>query len=423
MARPIISASAPSPKRPRPNALVLEQLDHRRTNSHSNLFKIVTNDPRLGKRLRFNEMTLLPELWGKAITDSLLTTIRTTISDAYSVDRGDEELLRVLRAVAARTPHRPVQRYLRGLSWDGTKRIPVLHDQVLNCAAHNCTPVHSVAIRKWFIGAVARAMKPGCKMDTVLTLVGKQGVGKSTFFKILGSPWFVDTAISIGHKDAYLQLSASWIYEMPEGDGILLRTSQDKLKGFITSCEDVFRCPYGRSMERRARHNVLVATTNEAEFLKDTTGTRRYWVIQVGAIDLDRLRAWRDQLWAEAMHYYEAGEQWWLTTEDEQKLEQLTEEFRCFDPWQDMIPDILESLRWPNKLPSTALLEKLATKAHSGTHRRAAPIMRQLGYREKNGSLDGKKRRYWTRDSQVNGSTDPSSNSPGLANHCPARIR
>jgi hypothetical protein len=266
----------------------------------------------------------------------------------------------------------------------------------------DATPINATMIRAWFISAVARALRPGCKVDTALVLVGPQGVQKSGFFRVLGGRWFSDTAINLDSKDAFQQLRAAWIYEWGEIEQITGRAHAGKVKAFVTSQVDSFRPPFARTVAAYDRANVIVGSTNEDQFLNDATGSRRFWVVRVnGRIDLDALAAERDQLWAEAVHAFRAGDPWWLSGEAEGLRSESSEDFRVSDPWEDAVSTWIDT-RTPDspktfttrQILTTALSVRLEDQTQAAANRVAA-VMKKLGFRNRVARIDGKVQRIW----------------------------
>jgi putative DNA primase/helicase len=177
-------------------------------------------------------------------------------------------------------------------------------------------------------------MNPGCKVDTMLVLTSGQGAIKSTFFSVLGGPWYSNTPFDLQDKDRFAAVHGAWILEVAEFDDMMRGRDASRLKAFVSSAIDCYRAPYAREVESRPRSSVFAATTNEDRFLEDTTGSRRFWVIRIRhAIDAEMLAHARDQLWAEALVAYESGEQWWLTHEQDSRRAALNTEFEPDDPW------------------------------------------------------------------------------------------
>jgi len=232
----------------------------------------------------------------------------------------------------------PVRTYLATLVWDGAKR---LDSWAIDYLGAEDTPYMRAVASRWMISAIARVMDPGCKADCLLVLEGDQGVLKSSALKILGGDWFTDELAEVGSKDAAMQLSGVWIIEIAELDSIKHR-DVSRVKAYLSRTHDRFRPPYGRAVVRLARQTVFAATTNETEWGRDETGLRRFWPVTCGTIDTAGLAAMRNQLWAEALTRYRAGEVWWLDTEElTNEAKAVQEERQASDAWIDLIRDIV----------------------------------------------------------------------------------
>ena len=162
---------------------------------------------------------------------------------------------------------------------------------------------------------------------------------------VLGGDWFSDSPLDLANKDARISASSTWIIELGE----LAALGQRGLEGhkaYLAGRRDKVRPPYGRADERFNRHCVFGGTTNVESFLIDSTGNRRYWVAEVLAeIDVDGLRRDRDQLWAEAVHRYRAGERWWFDGSEQVEADKVTEDHREENPWITLIRDWYEANR------------------------------------------------------------------------------
>ncbi len=161
----------------------------------------------------------------------------------------------------------------------------------------------------------------------------RQGIGKSTFFRILAGEWFSDTEMALD-KDAMMQLRAAWIYEWAELENVTGRQSVSRVKAFLTSTEDKYRPPFGRTPITVKGSGVIVGSTNNQDFLHDPSGSRRFWVVPVGAVHLVQLRAQREQLLAEAVAAHQGGERRWLNEEEEARRAALATRFVETDPWE-----------------------------------------------------------------------------------------
>lgn len=192
-----------------------------------------------------------------------------------------------------------VRDYLDALVWDGVPRID--RWLVEYAGVEDSAYVRAVS-RAFLIAAVRRVRQPGCSFDTMLVLEGAQGTGKSAALRILAisDDWFTDD-VPMGSQDVIEATAGKWIVEMSEIEG-MGQGDVAALKAFLSARVDVGTRPaYQREAPKVPRHFVIVGTTSAAEYLKDSTGNRRFWPVHVSrSFDLDRLRADRDQLWAEA---------------------------------------------------------------------------------------------------------------------------
>ncbi len=224
----------------------------------------------------------------------------------------------ILKVAVERSRH-PIKDFLQGLpKWDGERRVDELLVRYLGAEDNIYT---REVTRKTLVAAISRIYKPGIKFDTTLVLVGKQGIGKSTIFAKLGGKFFSDSlAISdMKDKTAAEKLQGYWIIEMGELAGIR-KVDEDTLKSFLTRADDKFRASYGYTVEDHPRQCIIVGTTNqEAGFLRDITGGRRFWPVNVSGETKDK--PWEikdiDQIWAEVLLYYEKGERLTLSKKAE----------------------------------------------------------------------------------------------------------
>jgi hypothetical protein len=243
-------------------------------------------------------------------------------------------------AAAMAHSHSSLADWLDTLAWDGTARI---HRWLIDYLAANDDPVSRAVGRMWLISAIARAYDPGCQADHVLVLEGGQGVGKSTAAAVLAGEHYLSTMGSISDETrAASALRGRWIVEIGELDAIRgARATQ--VKDFLTRRTDTFRPAYAHHEQTFRRQCVFIATTNDSQYLQDPTGARRFWPVYVAGLQRDALVRDRDQLWAEAIHLYRAGEYWWP---QESIIEMLTEHQtyrREVDPWEPLIQSLVDS--------------------------------------------------------------------------------
>jgi putative DNA primase/helicase len=219
-----------------------------------------------------------------------------------------------LDAVARSNPRDDVVAWLEGLPiWDGVPRAATWMQDFLGVEGNEYVQKIS---RAFLVSMVARAKRPGCKVDTCLTLVGPQGALKSTALRVLasgpGEQYFSDCLGDIQHpKDVIPNLQGPWLLEEAEL-AEFGRRENASIKAFLSTNVDRARLAYGRRAVDLPRRCVIVASTNQEECLTDATGNRRFWVVSVGAIDIEGLRNIREQLFAEAVALFSAGEPWYL---------------------------------------------------------------------------------------------------------------
>ncbi len=204
--------------------------------------------------------------------------------------------------------------------------------------------LYDVFLKKTLIAAVARAYEPGCKHDTTLVLQGSQGVGKSSFFNVLGGEWFDDSMGDGRTKDDLIILHKSWINEWGEIERVFGKRQAGEIKAFLTRKKDLFRPPYGRTALNFPRRSIIVGSVNDAQFLVDPTGNRRYWVVPVAKdkIDLAQLKQERDAIWSAAVAAYKEGQFWWLSNEEEKLSAENNRTFEIVDEWLCAIASYLE---------------------------------------------------------------------------------
>jgi predicted P-loop ATPase len=230
----------------------------------------------------------------------------------------------------------PVEDYLNSLAWDGQPRVESWLTGYLGAeksayagAAGQCS----------LIAAVARILRPGCKVDTVPILEGNQGAGKSSALRVLGGRWFTDEIAELGSKDAAMQIEGAWLIEISELDA-MGKAEVSRIKAFISRTTDRFRPAFGRRVIESPRQCVFWGTTNGETYLKDETGGRRFWPIRTGRIRLDTLERDRDQLFAEAVALFKRGEPWWFRSASLEG-EAATQQSGRFnsDPWEERIAE------------------------------------------------------------------------------------
>lgn len=244
----------------------------------------------------------------RAWTDTDDAGLRSYLERSYNLT-GKERILDALAIHINNHKVHSLKDYLKNLKWDGVDRLDTLLIDYFGAENNIYT---REAIRKCLVAAVVRVFYPGTKFDEMLILSGRQGVGKSTFFCMLGMEWYSDSLSTFEGRDAAELLQGYWIIEAGELTG-LNKSEMNDVKQFLSKREDVYRVPYGRRTENFPRRCIIVGTTNDKEFLKDVTGNRRFWPIDLEVNDHSKnifrdLPAEVSQIWAEAVYRMHDGE-------------------------------------------------------------------------------------------------------------------
>ncbi len=303
----------------------------------------------------------------------------------------DGPAYRALLTLARQKSFDPVEDYLVALTPTGNASI--LDTWLIDwCGAPDTSYVRKVS-RLWAISCVARALQPGAQVDTVLVLQGLTGRRKTSLFRALAGKFY---AAVIDDKDLVQKIHGPWIIEFPEL-GPFKHTDVNKIKGFVDQKFDRFRTPYARVPEDKPRGCVIVATTNESGWQEDATSARRFWPVDIRDVDIEKVLAGRDELWAQAVVAFRAGEPWWVEAEDPDFVEAQETQY-AHDPWQDLIGQALEHGRtgWgvggdPVEIPPRAKSIKTWTlfvaifgdlKQSKRDQHRLAKCMRKLGWEQ-----------------------------------------
>ena len=285
------------------------------------------------------------------MTDTDMKYIRLYLEENYDLT-SEKKIIDAADLAAHQNSYHPVRDYLNGLAWDGTERIRYCLHHFLGAEADEYT---FQALRLFLLGAIRRTFHPGCKFEVMLCLVGGQGAGKSTFFRLLAGKdeWFSDDLRKLDDENVYRKLQGHWIIEMPEMIATANAKSIEEIKSFLSRQKEVYKIPYETHPADRLRQCVFGGTSNAMDFLPlDRSGNRRFLPVQVCPEQAEvhileneaASRAYLQQVWAEAMTIYRAGG-WKLTFSPEmvRYLKEHQKDFMSEDTKAGMIQAFLDS--------------------------------------------------------------------------------
>jgi predicted P-loop ATPase len=368
--------------------------------------------------------------WAGELSDDACLVMRNMIRERFNFEPNAATMLDAARQVCLRNQFDPVCDYLNGLKWDGVER---LGSWLIDYLGPSETEFAREVGRCVLIAAVRRARMPGTKFDQIVVLEGPEGRNKSTTIKVMaGEENFSDQSIlTENDKTQQELLKGIWLYEIADLTGIY-KADVDRVKAFASRTHDRARPAYGRVVFNQPRRCVLFATTNNDTYLQSQTGNRRFWPIKTGRINVDLLRADRDQLWAEAAAEEAAGasiilpEALWPTAAQEQ-AQRLH-----LDPWTDKLAGIVgefipdpDGLGYEERISSNRLFEhKLniaAERTNWATFNRLKNVMVHLGWNGPEQMRIGrtKVRGYWRYVEKP--STDREPQTEGLVREVPDR--
>lgn len=313
----------------------------------------------IGVRIGRNEITNkviirgMPSKYSEQEAVNVLPILLSDFLRENGVNASPETVTSYLPAIADANRFNPVSGWLKNLSWDGCDRWPVVYDILGISGSNSSSNSHYKSyVRKWFLQCVALAFNDGDDVrsaDGALVLQGPQGCGKTLFFRRMAvcRQWFVEGAsIDFANKDTLIKSLGAWITELGELDSTLKR-EQSALKAFITSESDDLRAPYARSSVLRVRHTSFCGTVNPEKFLRDETGSRRFWVVPVEHVDVDMLLNMSQeiisQIWAQAFYEWSVDTEGYRLSRSERDF--LSHENASFEDevqWQEEIEDLLD---------------------------------------------------------------------------------
>jgi predicted P-loop ATPase len=361
---------------------------------------------------QFDEMLCAPMLMRSLVNENDFTPRAVTDVDVGVL----QELLQHagLKRIAKDVAHQatdicahenrfhPVRDYLESLDWDGKQRLDVFLPTYFGAEENDYT----ANIGKMFlISMVARILRPGCKADHLIVFEGPQGILKSTACAILGGQWFSDNLPDVtAGKDVSQHIRGKWLIEVSEMHA-MSRAESAHLKAFITRTTERYRPSYGRKEVIEPRQCVFVGTTNRDQYLRDESGGRRFWPVKAGTINIEKLAADRDQLFAEAVESFRAGATWWPDKKFEQEhiMPQQAARYEE-DVWEENIGQYLKGESPNINIVTVGQIARQVLGIETGRigtaeQRRVAAALERLGW--KRGKREaGTGKRLWVRLSQ-----------------------
>jgi hypothetical protein len=371
--------------------------------SYANVYRVFSEDPRWSD-LRLNEYGGDVERAGETFPESVgVGQAATWLQDVYNISASPISIKGAIHAAASSRAHNPVREYLERVRGRSTTAIHRVLPDVLGI--ENPDPLHRAMVGRWLISAVARAMQPGSKVDSMLVLVGKQGRRKSSFFATLGGEFFGDSPLQIGNKDAPITFGRFWLYELAELEGMTGAREVTEVRQFLTVRADTYRPPYASAAARFPRRGVFCGSVNESQYLHDPHGSRRFYTVQLPddwTIPIPLLASMRDDIWAHALAEYESGERWWFEADEDVVREDDAQQYVVEDPWQGAVEEWLRTaVGLAGPLTTTRALElgiKMdLDKIDRRAQHRMVAILRRLGYSQKASPAGFRGIKVWVR--------------------------
>lgn len=312
----------------------------------TNAVQILSKDAFWNEQIKFNDFKSQLEIRNKGITKVLNTEIRLWFTENYDMELKAQEVDDAVQYVAHESRYHPVREYLIKCKKYVENIDPKEKNELLeNWILHFCNPVFDknneslikAISKKFLISAARRIMNPGCEVHNILVLIGEQGAGKSRLCQTLAhdKSWYSNTNLDVkGDRDTFSKLKGVWLYEFPE----LIQTrgrskDNESVKAFLSKSSDHYRSVWAHYDEEVPRQCVFIGTTNEIEILSDPTGARRFWTIETGDIDIEKLREKVDVLWGLAMLELDKKTPHFLNKEEAEKLEKHQQKYRSIDTW------------------------------------------------------------------------------------------
>lgn len=383
----------------------------------ANAKKIINH--KFGKKIWYDEfhnkyLTTLSSNRPREWTDHDSLQLAEYLQNEWGLTRISDELCyKAMQLYAMSNKKNEPRDWMARLKWDNQPRIQRFFDKALGSEQSEYA---AAASRNWWISMVARIFSPGCKVDNMVILEGRQGSFKSTALSAVAGPWYAEITGDITSKDFYQALQGKMLVEIGELDSFN-KHEVTTIKKVVSTAVDRYRPPYARQSQDFPRQCVFVGTTNEKHYLRDATGARRFWPVATTKIDLDYINRWREELFAEAVHLYKAGASWHKMPKSA-LLEQ--EDRRDWDEWENWISEWLFTKQVTETTVAEVAVQALdidRERMNRQTQNRIARVLRVLGWESgKQKKIAGKTVRPWYPMTDDNGGQKEPGN-PGARRH------
>jgi predicted P-loop ATPase len=282
----------------------------------------------------------------RPLTDIDILHVVVRLTERLNCPIRKEHVSGAIRVICAEKAFDPFLDYLNALPpWDGLGRVDTWL-QVLGGAED--TPINREFGRIWLLQAVYRTLEPGCQADYTLILEGSQGIGKSSLLRALvpDLSLFDDGLKPIDHsagKDNLMKLGGPALLELAEL-GALRKGDIEAIKAFLTAREDTYRTPYVDHVATHKRRCVFAGTTNSDQYLRDSTGNRRFLPVRLAnqKVNIGLVVAHRDQIWAEALLRARHREPAFMPPELEAAADEAQKARKMVEPWQEIVETWLD---------------------------------------------------------------------------------
>jgi predicted P-loop ATPase len=338
---------------------------------------------------------------GAEMSDTAQAELLYYISNSLGFDVPNNKLEVAMTVEAMKCIKNPIKDYLERLKWDGTPRLGTWLHRFAGVEQNEYT---GAVGRVVLTAAVARIYEPGIKYDYMMILEGRTRIGKSRMLQALGGEWYLDMHLEDTNKDIIDNMRGKWIIEVSEMAGFGKREN-DWLKAFLSRSTDRVRLSYGRRSQDYPRQSILIGSMNPSgdnAYFRDDTGNARYWPVECSdKIDVNGVMQNRDNLFAEAMHWYKQRIPLYLTDNSYKLAEDEQQRRLQQDPWYW---NIVQKLFHVEEVTASEILEKIGiplTQRDRYAQMRVGTVMKQLGwirrqrhtgeryYVKENGILDG----------------------------------